>query len=39
MSSETVDILLAGGTKKQQNRGIGAAQQFWAEYLDEQGEG
>lgn len=32
-----VVLLLAGGTKKQQNRDIRAAQQFWAEYLDEQG--
>jgi hypothetical protein len=32
-------LLLAGETKKQQDRDIRAAQQFWAEYLDEQGEG
>lgn len=38
LAGKQVVLLLAGGTKKQQNKDIKAAQQFWAEYLNEQGE-
>lgn len=35
LAGKQVVLLLAGGTKKKQDRDIRAAQQFWDEYRDE----
>jgi len=39
LAGKQVVLLLAGGTKKQQDKDIRTAQQFWTKYRDEQGEG